>query len=57
MLLCLSQHPEVRIRRKVEDSRRAPFSSSGIGSSLSWGAAAWARFIALRILNLGMLWR
>jgi hypothetical protein len=55
MLLRLNYLPEVRTRRKVEDSRPAPFSSSGIGSSPCWGAVAWARFTAPRILNLGML--
>ena len=42
-----------RTRRKAEDSRRARFSSSGIGSSLCWAAAAWAKSTALRISSSG----
>ena len=55
LLPCLRQLPQVRTRRKAGDSRRAQFSSSGIGSLLCWGAAAWAKSIALRISSSGML--
>jgi hypothetical protein len=55
MLSRLSQLPQALTRHKAGDSRPALFSPSGIGLWRCSGAAAWAKFIALRIPNLGML--
>jgi hypothetical protein len=55
MLLFPSQFPRVLARHTVEDSRRAPFSSSGIGLSRCWDVAAWAKFTAPRISSLATL--
>ena len=54
-LSCPRHLHQNRTRHKAEDSRRALFSSSGIGSSLRWGAAAWVKSTVLKTSSLGML--
>jgi hypothetical protein len=46
--------PRVRTLYEAADSRPAQFSQNDTASSLCWGAAAWARSIAQRILSSAM---
>jgi hypothetical protein len=52
MPLCPSPSSQVRIRHEAQDSHPARFSSSGIGSSLCSGGAAWVKSTAPKIFYI-----